>query len=1253
MAFGLNPDAWYGKGSKRQRTRRKEVAGPYRSQSSDPKIRSQATEREHRKVLPVAPPPPSPFALPKARISFDPQSGYSVRNLAVTPEFSSALANLLSGREPYDPSEPARLGSVERTLAEGQEAADDGLSLSSILGGLGDLYEGNSITGNPGRELLEDEISNFAKAVKQNYDPERIGQPPTPEQTGALATVLAPVPLGAGARGAEAIKALRAGEDLVSGARGARALSRAAAQKSPALRAAAERVGQAVERVPAPVRAGVRGAAKVASYPVRHPIQAPFAAQVPVAAFQGDPGEMTKALTGQGVYANVLGDIAKGLGGIPGEAVSLPAAIVPSAYMTGKAGVDALQGDTTEAERLFDEWKETGILPALAKGVTTGDWSDAGDALVDHPLYSGLEASGALNAAGRVAGAGLRSIPGTDIAGLEREPLVIPGTKIQVERGYSRDALRQAAQRLYDRRRGNEITPGSQRAAHYEKQAANRFSTDQETTRRQHAREQIEALQEILPKKWLGGRKLDRKSAEAVPLAVERLIQDPSTFAEDLGTYKKLVDWAAKEVDDHGHPRLNKEQLKRNRENAEVIDDALKSGNPEAIVKAADRFIELQKPILDEMVELGLMTPERAAMASAIPFARVHMGAGWGKPKDGGEEMLLDRQGNPLPHAQIAAEMKRRGIEPPGFLSHRAPSAGDYYRPPFGGAVLEKGSRSGASVLAGMQQGGIEGLVRQLRRAQGLVDRAKSWNQAITQFGMTVPGVKTWADAKRILEDPSHYITPEGQELVAVPRHPFFAKKEEIEGALAHQDPIAVEEGAGAHLNAQIDRLHEGGLPDDTPIAFMPRKVGEQLRRDSESSPPELKAMQAATNLFKRAVLPFSPSFYIGNVFDNYMRTLVAGVNPYHAVIGYKALNALAPERREQIMSGALFSSVDRLAPHRSVENVVTGSGSLARTMREAAEWTHKHGVKQAAVKAVPRAVADLSKYLMAVNRLVSERLPSYGVLGKAVAQDLRKTQGSWFKALAAQEKALKEWAEGIDNPATRTHLQKRMEETLGNYSQMSPGARKVLSNVVPFWTWMRAAYKFVYLTMPAHRSVQTGLLTATAAATQVEREQLGLEKGAEGELDAWQQGGIPTGDGQVIPMAGYNSFGFAADPLEAVSRAGFAQFKNIIDAAGGVDWRGEPIPSEDRVAAAALAAAGGFLPGFNQLFRTDQGSLSFEPHLSIPKPYDAQKAEDKILVPTGGDSSGGSESTMDLGKVFSGSSSSGMDMGKVFSGGG
>lgn len=1034
----------------------------------------------------------------------------------------------------------------------------------------------------------------------------------------------------------------------VKAAAAKQALKRAAKDAEPEVvqqaREKGERAAQAfVDRTPESVKTAAKVGAKAATWPIRHPILSPVALQVPTALIHHNPGAIEAGFSGQGNYAGLLNTVGNLVSPIPlaKEAITLPSTVLPSIYLTGKAGINAASGKPQEIEGLLHQWQETGLLPHLA----SGDLRGALAAAESHPLYSGLEASGALNAAGRVAGAGLRATPGVHVADIDQRPVQeIPGSRIRVDRGnYSRDALRNLLQRGFDNSKWAEPKPGTHRATHFAKEAASRSASDAERTRRTHSRERLKELKEALPKKGLFGRRIDRKSAEVVHLAVERILRDPASFTDDAGAYKDLIDRAAKDTDEDGKPRLNKAQLKRNRDISKALGRAIKSSHGGHValhtVEAADKFIGLQHEILDELVDLKLITAGRAAKASAIPYARIYMDAGYGVSKDDlaqteelrkglkGLELenaspedratiqqirklketnqLLDSEGHPLSTAQIHEHMAASHIEPPGFLSHQAPRPGDYYQPSFGGASLDKGARSGESVLAGMHQGGTEALVRQVRRSQGLVDRAHAWNDQMSQFGVEVPGIKTAKDAQKVIEDPTHYGFPEGTQLAVVPRYPFAATADEIEGALGHQDPASIDEAAGIRLADQIkDPAH---IAVDAPVLLVDKKVADILRQDAEGSGTVLKAAQAATNVFKRAVLPFSVSFYIGNVFDNYLRAVMGGtVNPIDIYAGVKAKKALSVERREQVVPGAHYASVEELAPHRSVQNVVTGGNKLAQSLRDAVEWSQKHGAAQTAVKFLPQTVSRLSHYLLATNALLSESLPSVGVLGKQVREDIRSTQKSWLDSVRLSEDIVNDWAKGVDNPAKRVRLQKNLERTLGNYTQMSPEARRVLSNVVPFWTWMRSAYKYVYVTMPAHRSIQTGFLAAAAGADQVEREQYGLEKYGKEPLPGWLQGSIPLANGAVIPTANYNSFGYASEPLEAASKASFAQFSGPLEALKGHEFNGKEIEGEGNQVIAALWGFGtSGLPGINDLFEQKGGHVTFHPHVSVPHAYD------------------------------------------------
>lgn len=981
------------------------------------------------------------------------------------------------------------------------------------------------------------------------------------------------------------------------------------------------------ERTPASVKTAGKLGAKAAAYPVRHPITSPIALQVPTAFIHGDPKALEAGFSGQGAYANItnaLAGAASHVSPVLGEAVSLPASVLPSAYLAGKAGVSAASGNTKELDELLKQWEETGVLPKLLQG----DLSGAASNLGSHPLYGALELSGAGNALGRGAGAVSRALPG-EFGELSRPDLPVRGTNVNVNREYSRDAIRQAAQRAYDRTdRGKEVRPDTLRGRHYLKERANRFTSNEEAIRREHARKDLLELKKSLPKKHL---RIDRGSADVVNLAVERIIRSPETYHRDMGDYKTLLEEAQKARTEDGKPALNKREMAANKDLIKQIDAAIKKGDPGSIVDSADRFIEMQRPILDELVDLKLLSPEQAAKASATSFARVHLGAGHDK-----ELGLVDKKGKPLSLDQIQAEMRDRGIDPPGFLSHRAPANSDFYQPSFGGASLEKGGRTGKAVVSGSQLGGIESLVRQLRRSRGLVDRAKAWHKAVNKFGVEVKGVETMSDARRIMEDPERLGIDPAIEPVAVPRYPFTAKKNEIEGALEHQNPAIAGEGFSAALGDSLKEAADGTLPDDAKVVFMPGKVVEQLRKDAEPSDTGLKAGQALTTTFKRAVLPFSPSFFVGNFFDNYMRAALAGnLDPVHIAVGVKAAKNLNDEERAQLLAGAHFSSVDRLAPHRSVEQIVKGQDALSKSARAFAEWSHKQGAAQAAVKFGPQLVSRVSHLLLTGNAAVTEVLPQYGTLGKLVLKDIRKTQGSWVKAITTLDEGVREFAKGVESPEKMIQAQKALEEVYGRYSQMSPTARKVWSTITPFWTWTFSAYKFVYLTMPAHRSVMTGLLAAAANATRAEREQLGLARGEAPNQVPNYYNGIPLPDGGVFPLARFNSFDFASDPLEALSSLSVPQLKSVAEAIAGRTWKGEEIQgSGNRVKAALGAAAGSFIPLINDLTEEgEEGSRHLAPHLALPHPVSAEKVEksrqpwETISVPVGGE--GSSDSTM------------------------
>ena len=174
--------------------------------------------------------------------------------------------------------------------------------------------------------------------------------------------------------GTKAARAIKASEEIAAESGAARAarvaqggivrkgVANAARKLEPdAIRAAraktAARAAKVAERTPKPVRVGAKVGARVAAHPFKHPFTAPFTAQAPFAAIHGDPGEFVKAAEGHGVLADVAGVAGGAAGALPvagqvaREAVNLPAVIVPSLYLTSKAGVEAAGGERRNSTR--------------------------------------------------------------------------------------------------------------------------------------------------------------------------------------------------------------------------------------------------------------------------------------------------------------------------------------------------------------------------------------------------------------------------------------------------------------------------------------------------------------------------------------------------------------------------------------------------------------------------------------------------------------------------------------------------------------------------------------------------------------------------------------------------------------------------------------------------------------------------------------------------------------------------------------
>jgi len=1055
---------------------------------------------------------------------------------------------------------------------------------------------------------------------------------------------------------------------------------------------ALSRTARAARKVPKPIRTGAKIGTQVATAPVKRPFTAPIAAQAPSAILSGDPREFGKAFTGTGNLATISGAIGNAVASAtPGavaqnlvrDAFNLPAVALPSAYLPLAGLVEASQGDPSRLRSLWGEYVKSGAIPAALRG----DGEAALNAVVEHPLYAALEASGGAAVVGRGSGALVRGATRGRVGGTARPPVYIRGqehlgnvNELMGRGRYSPDLLRQGIQRLYDMRRGEHIQPGGLKSAvgldpttRALKHMARRFAYGEEQLRRLNREERAKLMRDAQPRS--SRLRVDKASAGVVSQAVQRIIQRPESFVEDLRLYRAGLEAESRSGS------LTAVQQKANRAMVKQLDRALQTGNAEEIVRAANTFIEQHGKIVDGLVKRGLLNADQASRAVLYPWARIHLDADY-KPGVG----LVDRNGSVITTAEIVAQMEKHGVEAPGFLSQkpRTPGAGAYFQSFFPERqTMHSRPRTGAATVGGTYDASYQALVEQLLYSGSKLDAAKSFDKLVRQFGSKAPrGVSSMRDAWDALNDPERFGwdgPPPGVDLRPIRVAPFRAAGEEIVKAQAHQglgSPLLDPQQSAATEALTAQLLDAASKDGPGPYAYIPDPVFKELEGQFKRSGTAEKAGAALGQLAKSAWLPFSPSFYAGNFVDQYLRSIFAGIGPSDVRLGRQAIKGRGdipgllerdPAAAESIVSGAGYSSVIRQRIHRDARQFSgTPLQGFARGLEALSET---HGPKEAL-----RLYRQSRDLLLGLNSKLFERLPQYGALGKEMRRELQATSGRWRHALEISDGAFEDLLRGLRGTDKQIQYARAVEQVFSNWGKVGRAGR-ALSAFAPFWQWARASTRFVLLTLPAHHPVKTGLVAAAAEMTEPERKAFGLDKFAAEALPGFLQGSLPINGGIARNVPKYTSFGVFADYPEFLGRLFLPQLQTPLQTLQGLDWKGDkleradgrPLNDIERAGLALLSSAEQFIPGLNLLESATgtslPGNIGGETGVGKFAPWATYKGEklhylrslsnrQQIDVPISG--SGASGAAVDYGRVASGGTvDSDIDYEKVAAGGG
>ncbi len=1043
---------------------------------------------------------------------------------------------------------------------------------------------------------------------------------------------------------------------LLGGGAGLRALKGAAAAGDAAL--GAEAGSSAAGEVASAGRIAkvAQGVGRVASAPIRHPFataSSPIAAEVPGAIAQGDPSRLIHGFAGTGVLAGALsqaggktrGAIPGLLGAALGDAIELPAQVLPSVYLPAQAGVRAAQGDPSQLHGLIEGF---GNESALGQLLLHHSVSGALGAAAKHPLYTVLEGLGVKGAAGRGI-EGLLGAAGVDAAqkGRLRPDLNIYDQVNQQRGPYSRDFFsrrrqgRQDAARPFLREPGTNgpRDPGAIAATQRQIGAYLRSLTDRqlyggEQARRGHQRHGEGELSHARP-----GGPADRVAS----LQLQGLISpDPHQALIDMESMRR--DLIAQQ------PHLLPSERKVNRQLVRDLGRAVKGG-PVDTSHLIDTFLKLQEPVDAGLVAANQLDPQQLAERRASPYAYRHMGARYGLsaeneaavqevlqqlsdtsiPWKGGRDKLIGKlsklrassqrlgpDGHPLSLDEIHSHMIDNGFDPEriGYVNQQRaalegepPPPSTSYAPPDEYAQIGTKKFTGAGVQKGTFDASLEGLVNSWKSQRTVVDRLANFSRFMNRVGLKAPDGRAFensTEARHALEHPEDFNmqlpeVPGGWVPVRVA--PWLGKKGLAE-AQADVGQNRAEEGGFAD-EAMMDQENGGELlqktlskaldPGDGPVVLAPKAVVDRMGQHFAKMLPAERAMQAVTGAFKGAILPTSVTWLAGNALDSLLiRTLGTGITPGDIRTGKafgKLIEKELPERDatyaiESINSGGIFGTHKRIQPYRDARQFAgTKIAPIANAVHRVIDTPGPREVHRA-YTAYRDAVFELdSKFI--------EQTGQWGQLSKTARKELGMTRRRWRRAIADGDPAVRDLAQGFRNPDTVDRYAKSIERVFGNWGKNGPAERRFLTTWAPFWQWARAATKFAFVTLPVDHPVLTSLIAAAEQMTRPEREKLGFAFSGPEPLPGFLQGSIPDplAPGGVARVSNLTTFGSFGDPLQFYGANLTPPVVQSFFLAGmGLDWKGDqltksdgsPMSIQEKAASGFLNTVDSFIPFLN-----------------------------------------------------------------------
>lgn len=879
------------------------------------------------------------------------------------------------------------------------------------------------------------------------------------------------------------------------------------------------------------------------------------------------------------------------------DALDLPASVPSSVYAIAASAYEAsVKGDTKRANDLWDQFKNHDAI-ALA---VQGRFKEAGESAKEHPGVLALELSGAKAAVLRGPAAVARRGTAGKIAGTTRPPKTLEGTHLAEPRRYSKDPLtkarqkgreeakRQKVRQMRDEAQRHESRGEHDRAHELREKAAkrdpdrvSRHEIERRVDERVQANEDIRRINRAQVTEQV--RKVTvKKGGAAQALLAQNIIR-----ADRADLAKYLTELRA------AHDGLSQSGRVANRALQTEIKKALdnKKLDLAGVDKAAAAYRDVVAPLEKKLTDMGVLDAAQADRAKLIPYAVRNMGAKhrreYYRTHDGDRlspsevnhmratmsrddfrsmvvkvpEAVVSKNGKPLTNAQIRAHMKEHGVKEPAFVTQAPNMRGgrNFFISSHEPKKLSNARRTGEATRKGTFDAHPDTLVEGAARMQGLVDANDGFRGFIDEMGRREGGkVKTYPTYRDVKDAANNLNAEPGSHgWVPVRINPFGGRKEQLEQLLEKVDAEHQME-AKPILDALDDAV--AGKDGPGPWALVPEAAASRLRAHIRvlGTGAGGKSAQLINSAFRKAVLSTSTKWAAGNVIEAGMRSAVMRAGPRSYATGRRVrrrLEEIDPKAARELdvraTGGGHYSMAERAHNRRSAEQFF--NTRVDKPARALGAFWRTPGPKYAAA-----AWRGWTSFVFDFTRRIESQFQT-AMAGKAIRDTLLESNIDKLSA-----KAIDQAARGLRNTNEQVALGRAVDRAYGRYSKWSPQKRQAIALYTPFVAWSLNAVKFVFDVLPRDHPVLTGLLAASHVATEEWRKEHGLGKFIDNAVPAWLQGSVPTKGGGHLRVGRYLPFGAFADPLDVAASAVLPQYRGVLMAFQGMDWKGTPLRNKD-----------------------------------------------------------------------------------------